>query len=157
MPFAGGQRILASQLNPVTFSGYQIATQSVPNNAWTAASFDGEYEDSHSGHSTVTLNTTYTVPVSGFYDVEFGGSFAPNATGLRGVKLLKGGVIVNRSTCYAAPGPTVGATPFKAIKENLVLGDTLTVQIYQASGGALSTLANGEACCYLDLSLIRLP
>ncbi|MCZ4099838.1 hypothetical protein [Streptomyces sp. H39-C1] len=155
MTFFAGQRVSASQLNPVTFSGYQIATQSVPNNAWTGATFDGEYEDSHGGHSTVTLNGTYTIPVTGFYDLAAGSSFVPNVTGLRGVKILKSGVIINRATCYAATGPSAGATPFVAVKENCVAGDTITVQIYQVSGGALSTLANGEATCHLEISLIR--
>lgn len=151
MAVAAGQRITASMLNPVKFSAYQIATQSVANNAWTTATLDGEYEDSHGGHSTVTLNSTYTIPLTRTYTIKAGAAFSANATGLRGVKVLKNGVIINRSTCYAAAGATVGGTPFMSFDEPCNAGDTITVQIYQASGGALATLANGEAATHLEI------
>lgn len=154
MAVAAGQRITASMLNPVKFSAYQIATQSVANNTWTTATFDGEYEDSHGGHSTTVSNSTFTIPLTRTYSFKGGAAFAANATGLRGVKVLKNGVIINRSTNYSQAGATVGSTPFNGFDEPCNAGDTITVQIYQASGGALATLANGEAACHLSISSI---
>lgn len=154
MAVAAGQRITASMLNPVKASLYQIATQTVTTGVWTTVSFDGEYEDSHSGHSTVTTNSTFTIPLTRTYSFKGGGAFAANASGLRGVKILKNGVIINRSTNYSGPGPTVGSTPFNGFDEPCNAGDTITMQIFQASGGNVATLANGEAACHLSISSI---
>lgn len=157
MPYAAGQKLTAGLLNGVTFSGYQSAgaVQTHTTSVWTVINFDLEATDSHGGHSTVTLNSQYTVQVAGDYTITAGVAFAANATGVRGAKIFLNGAAIPRGETLIQAAATVGTTPMITIVHPCIVGDIITVLGFQASGGNLATLSNGEAASHLEIALDR--
>lgn len=137
------------------FSGYQVSTQSITNNTWTAVTLDSEYFDDDGGHSTVTNTSRYTCQVAGRYVITGTVFFSPNATGLRGSKITKNGTTVTGSTSFLAAAPSVGSTALCTIPVQLAVGDYVEVFAWQGSGGALSTLSSADGCCVLTAQWVH--
>lgn len=120
----------------------QSAAQSVANNAWTSmTNMATGNSDGYDPDGDFAANL-YTVPVTGLYDIRIRVSFAgAGAAGTRiGARILKNASVVpltEMSAPISAGVQTAGA----AIGDVLVLtkGDTLALQGYQDSGGALNT------------------
>lgn len=119
------------------------ATQSIPNTTWTALSFSTGLAPMFSGASPTRL----TVQTPGYYFCSINIGFAANATGYRGARILINGsttqmIAMDTRTSVGASDPTyvtaVGGGIF-LLNQN----DYLTAEVYQSSGGALSTVSPG--------------
>lgn len=144
---------MSFQQNPPEFAIYQATLQSVPNNAFTAITFDGSTRDTYNGHSTVTNNTRYTAQVAGTYEISGGTGWAANATGSRGGSIYKNGAPLTGQTSLVQAVTTAAGTtvaPIPSCFVDLNVGDYVELWAYQISGGALNTVSGGQFCCYLN-------
>lgn len=116
---------------------------SIPNDAYTAISWDGTDTYDPSGwHDPAGANPSrITVDTAGIYLVRAQLGFLLNATGHRGVALLKNGATLTRRT--GQPTFTSGGAPgnFATVDADYVAeaaaNDYFQVEAYQNSGGAL--------------------
>lgn len=123
---------------------YQAVAQSIPNNTFTAISFDTEDFKVNMTHLTSGDMTYLQCVVAGLYLFTGGCYFDSNGTGVRGLKFQKNGVDVpaSGSTILAVsagwqPGPSARPTYI-----DLAVGDKVTLLAVQNSGGALNTFAS---------------
>lgn len=117
------------------------AAQSINSAAWTAINFNSETYDVGTMHDNVTNKSRFTIPAGGDGLYLIGGlvCFDPNATGLRGCAVAKNGTQIPGTPVVVNNGGA-GQTSVQAMTlQNLVAGDYVEIQGYQASGGALST------------------
>jgi hypothetical protein len=134
-----GQKVRASELKPVHAFLRQTAAQSMPQ-AWTAVNFDTEDVDSHDGHSTSVDTSRYTAVIAGWYAVTGHGSFVTNNTGHRGVRVAKNGTVVPGSATYLQTTTgDVWAAASIPCQVSLAVGDYVTVEVIQDSGGNLNS------------------
>jgi hypothetical protein len=133
-------------LNPPVGEFQQTVAQSVATGSWTDLTFDGETIDSDNAHSTVTNTPRYTVQTPGMFQFSGGGSWALNASAVRrGARWSLNGAAVTQ-------GDTVGPgvvnlssnVVARTIKLLLVVGDFVTLQGFQDTGGALLTQVAGS-------------
>ena len=130
-------------LAPPIFSAYQAPNQSIPNNAFTSATLDTERVDSDAGHSTVTNTSRYTFQVAGWYLAYGVAAFTVAGAGARGVKFLTNGTTaVPASEQIILPGSIATSTVGTFVPVQANVGDYLELQVFQNSGGVLSTNAN---------------
>lgn len=132
---------LQSATNVPTFFLRNSVAQSLNNTTFTALNFDTEDNDSDNGHSTVSNTDRYTVPKSGLWQVSAGVAFAPNATGIRIIRITKNGSNVGGS---GNSSPQLGGSEFSQVITRVVrvqcsAGDILRTEAWQSSGGALNT------------------
>lgn len=117
---------------------YRSTTQSIPNGAWTALSFDAERWDSDSIHDNVTNPSYLTCRTAGKYLVTFTAGYTANATGMRGWCFrVNGGqlqAVVMALTMGAGQTHYGGAT----VIVDLAAGDYIECLVYQNSGGNLT-------------------
>jgi len=123
--------------NSISAFLYKAAAQSIPNATWTAVTFSDEAWDTNSFHSTSTNTSRITIPagLSGKYEFNARGFFAPNATGIRYISLYLNGVSVRINYFPAS------ANDFHlelTSKLNLVATDYIELYVYQSSGGNLN-------------------
>lgn len=118
----------------------RAANQSIPNNSPTVVSFDTEDEDT-SGYFPGT-GTTITIPAgkAGIYAVSFKGTYAGSSMGNRWFFDVKNG-----SENYRLNGSSAGEdTVAGSVTIRLAAAATITVDAYQASGGAKDLTARIE-------------
>jgi hypothetical protein len=123
----------------------QINSQSIPNNTFTALTLDSEGVDSAGGHDNSTNPSRYTAVYAGWYELSGGCTFVANATGRRLARWIVNGTSVPGSLA-GIPGNAsiLGFSP-RTVYALLDVGDYAELQVYQDSGGALSTfVANTE-------------
>lgn len=130
-------------LNRVIALMRATGTQSIPNTAWTAITFDVEDVDTADGHSTSSNTSRYTAVYAGWY---WGGGsvgFSLNATGARGASwYVNGSAISPVGTLLPTIGASFGATvPAPGQLFFLNVGDYVELRGFQNSGGALNTQA----------------
>jgi len=126
-------------INPNSCVALRSATQSIPNNSSTAISFDGEEFDNSS--MITPTSSTITIQEDGLYLITAEVAIAANATGIRGIE-----VIINGGTTTGAQyAPTIGTVrTHPASYSNaflLTAGDTVSINAYQNSGGALNAVS----------------
>lgn len=166
--FAAGMRVTGALLNQLsqqidalgvdTPHAFLRATanQSIPTGVWTAVNLDTEDDDTHGGHSTVTLTSRYTATVAGDYRVQGRGSFASNATGSRGVRIAKGGTAVPGSGNYKQTNAVNSWADIGSCDVHLAVGEYVEVHVSQDSGGALNTAATaGDVAPSMSVELIN--
>lgn len=123
----------------------QTSVQSMPNNAFTAITFNSETLDLLGAHDNSTNNSRYTPPVPGWYMFSGGVSFASNATGARAARWRKNGSDVDGADA-SVQALTAQSTSVTARVVPIQLnGSTDYVELvgYQLSGAALNTSATG--------------
>lgn len=119
---------------------YKSANQSIPNGAFTAVTWDAEWNDTNAIHSTATNTDRFTAPAgkAGYYFLSVGIGWAGSAVGQRQIIIGKNG-----TSDYGNPRsdtPNAGGT-FAMVDSGFVylgVGDYLNVSVYQTSGGALN-------------------
>lgn len=117
---------------------FRTTAQSIGNASPAPIAFDNETYDSDNFHDNVTNNTRHTVPAGkgGKYSVSGGLAFAANSTGVRDIRILVNGLVVNivRATIVAAQ------VAFMSTQVDLLLaaGDYVEMAAYQDSGAALN-------------------
>ena len=110
------------------------AAQSFTSGTWAAVAFDTMTLDEIPW--TGSTSNFWTVPTAGYYQVNASVSFATNATGVRGVRVLVNGTVVTQVTPGAGSAGGSGAAISYGGKLNA--GDTVQIQGFQNSGGALA-------------------
>lgn len=119
----------------------QATLQTLTNGVFAAVTFDAEDIDNYGGHSNVTNNDRYTVPVAGFYWVTGGVSFANNATGPRAIEITLNGTAVSGSdaNANAVAGGNVTRLASRAVLVQCAVNDIIRMAAFQGSGGNLDT------------------
>lgn len=127
-----------------TFSGCaltQSSAQSISNSTQTDLTFDTETFDTDAYHSTSSNTTRITIPSGkgGYFLVTARVAYASNSTGSRGLWLLKNGATY-LGTSFGQPASTGDLTTIQINQiVNLAVGDYITMNAYQSSGGSLNT------------------
>lgn len=127
----------------------RVAAQSIPNNAFTAVSFDTETTDTDNMFTATSTNVT--VNTGGLWLIVGQVGFAVNGTGGRGATLRKNGTDIAASLFTASNVSSV--VPVSAVVR-LVATDVITMTAFQNSGGALNT--NTVAGFVPTLEMVRL-
>lgn len=115
------------------------AVQSIPNNAYTAVSFDTTPLD-RMGGATGTA-TQIVIKKAGVYSLVGQAAFATSGTGVRAARLLKSGPALLAKATFGATAGGALSFPITAI-EWCEPGDIITLELFQDSGGALNTTAD---------------
>lgn len=117
------------------------AVQSIPDSTWTAVSFNTQTKVV----GGLWDGTYFRAPSSGWYIVTGSIRFASNATGMRAARVYKGASIY--STVVNAEAVAIAGQVSVHSFSTLVYldkGETVSLQVYQTSGGALNIeTANG--------------
>jgi microcystin-dependent protein len=114
--------------------GQTTAGLSIPNNAWTPVTTPTIVD---STHGALTTGGVFTAPAPGRYAVSVTAFFGTNGTGSRGVRVRKnsGDTGLGNFTPAGSTAST-GATVSGYLRLNA--GDTMTMEAFQNSGGAVS-------------------
>jgi len=134
-----------------TFAGcslYKSGAQTISNETYTEITFDSEFFDTDSFHSTVTNTGRITVPAgkAGKYLVTALAVFGSNDTGRRIVTIRKNGTDQSYTVTDADTGQ------FTTVQQTLILdaavSDYFTFAVWQNSGGNLNIIGpDGSANC----------
>jgi hypothetical protein len=129
------------------FSGASVyktgSAQNINNGTWTVLVFDSEYFDTDSYHSTSTNTGRFTVGTTGYYQIGAQCAWSANASGVRHHRIVKNGStdIVYRVLGVATPSGSEVSFDINYLAY-LTAGDYIEFQIYQDSGGTLTTDVN---------------
>jgi hypothetical protein len=121
----------------------RTTAQSIPNSAWTTLNFTEDDVDSDNMHAANA--DTVVITKAGLYALAAKGSNVGNATGQRGCRLTlngsaDGNTIKGTSVIVNNVGASfTAAIPLPSVYKQLAVNDTLRVQQWQNSGGALNT------------------
>lgn len=138
------------EASPPSYATLQQANaQPITNSAvWTGIKMDGIESDPSGGHGVSPSDHLFTIPETGRYRVAGTIAFAPNATGLRGVRV----VWIRASVVNVWPGRVLvgnnGASNNTEVsftsgwEQFLDGGDAVSLQGFQSSGGSLSTVVD---------------
>jgi hypothetical protein len=133
-----------------TYSGAYVynssATQTLTTGTWTIVTYDSEYYDTNTYHSTATNTGRMTIPSgkTGYYQIKASAVFVSNTTGYRQLRLQKNGASVIISgeaisgTGSQYPGISLNATLY------LAAGDYIELNAIQTSGGNLDVYRDGQ-------------
>jgi hypothetical protein len=126
-------------MNPPLFRGHLLSSQSIANNSAAGVTLSGTADVDNYGGWTAS---TYTVQRAGLYLCHGVVPFSANSTGTR-----RCGLKINSGTTYWGPGyAAIVAGETIATKTqifSLQVGDTVSLECEQNSGGALA-LASGD-------------
>lgn len=128
---------------PAACRVYKSSAQSIPNNSFTAITFDSERFDTDAMHSTVTNTNRITFNTAGIYLVGVSLYWTANSTGIRTLQCrLNGSTAIAydewNAGASAGPGQTVSfAYAFS-------VNDYIEMLLYQTSGGSLNMTAGGN-------------
>ena len=129
--------------------------QSIPNDYWTALSFDtivSEEKPATTSQWSSGSPTCLICRLPGYYLINAHVRFAANATNIRGINLLKNGTIgltSIKSVGFTGSDPVILCN----VIVKLDTGDYVETQVYQNSGAALDAVAKSNN---LYLEWIRL-
>lgn len=123
-------------------NAFSTATQSIPNNSYTAVTFEGEDFDSGSLHSTSVNTSRFTIPAgsSGTYVAYASVNFGVNSSGQRILKLRKNGSSDLFGSAIICGNPSATFTESVQTQGIVVLDATDYVECYafQNTGGSLN-------------------
>lgn len=128
--------------------------QSIPNDTWTALSFDAiitEEKPATTSQWSSGSPTRLICRLPGYYLVNAHIRFEANATGARGINLMKNGVAFTATIIAAFPERAPHIQCSAIVK--LDTGDYIETMCYQNSGGGLNAVATSNN---LYLEWIRL-
>ena len=126
------------------------SAQNIPTADWTPLDFASQTAVGNSDGSFEffdgTTTSVFTVPNGVFkVKVNAGVTFASNASGERGIRVVKNGVtLVSPSYVIPASSSTTTSVLIEIQTANVVPGDTIEIQVYQSSGSGLNTSSNGS-------------
>jgi len=117
--------------------------QSIPNNAWTAMSFDFVLFDTGS-YFSLLQPTRLTVPSTAKYLIVARGFLFPNASGLRGIGIRRNGFSTISTSYFNNLGAAAGTSVLTYTMAALLAGDYVEMMLYQDSGAALNSVSTAE-------------
>ena len=142
----GGVPVWETPASGSTFSGcsvYNSAAQTIANVTTTTFTWNSEYFDTDSYHSTSSNTSRITIPSgkTGKFLLFFN-LFYDSGSGLTNINIAKNGSNIGRYD------QNMGLTKTQSVTEvlNLTAGDYLELTIYQTTGGNLTTI--GTFCSY---------
>lgn len=143
----GNQQIAASE--SVSATALNTASTSIPNNAWTLLPFNVVTDNTH---GALSVSGVFTCPAPGRYMVISTSIFTGNATGSRGIRVRKNNADTGIGV-FTGPGSNGNNFPVQAfgIVSNCITGTTLSVELIQSSGGALSITSTGDVGTSLSI------
>lgn len=141
---AGTDYTVGGQPNSLAYQAG--SAQSIPNNSYTAISFDTNAYDVGSVHSTSVNPTRFTAPSTGLYILSCSIQIFPNATGQRVLLWKKNGATDLAYSIAPATASSGGNILPNTVVQQLTAGDYVEIFVYQDSGGALS-LGNSLSTC----------
>lgn len=119
----------------------RTSAQSIPDNTWTAVTWNNQIGDLGgywSSGTDIVVPSDFPAGVSTyFYDVPVVAVFATNATGSRGVRTLLNGTVVEQYS-IGAPSADPAVLSFPTSIFEVAEADVITVEVLQNSGGALN-------------------
>jgi hypothetical protein len=113
-------------------------TQSIPDTAWTELNWNTNMFDPTGLHNVASNNSNIVVKAPGWYRLSAMVNFTANATGIRQIRFLLAGNVVDRCT---AVGPGDASADTVLVSNVMVFaesGNTIRVEVFQSSGGALN-------------------
>lgn len=133
-------------------ASYSLSTNpSIPNSTWTTLSFDSKSYDKTNSFSA----GVFTVPSFGTYDIFASAAFVGNTAGERDIRILKNGSPLKTLGYTGTPGsPPVRVDG--GFSDEFKAGDTISIQVFQNSGGALS-LIDGVSSNYCTINKRQSP
>lgn len=116
--------------------------QTISTATWTPVTWDSEDYDSDAMHSTSTNTDRVLMNLAGRYRISAGVSFASNATGLRGARLVKSDgttdVVLAEELRAATNGDDTSFVLTATYEmDEADVGDWVRLDVYQSSGGDL--------------------
>jgi hypothetical protein len=131
-----------------TFSGcslYKSASQSIADSTHTALTFDLEFFDTDSYHSTVTNTSRITIPSgkTGYYSFSGNATFASNSTGVRIGSFYKNGSPFRFLYNANASTGSDSIINFTTIAY-LTATDYMELRVFQSSTAALNVQAGTD-------------
>lgn len=140
-------------LNPPICNAIQATFQTVSTGLWTPLTLDSTVVDSYGMHSNSTNNSRATAQVAGWHLVSAASCWVSNATGWRGIRILKNGstAIAGSGTEITANSSGVTAIATPSVFVYLNVGDYVEGEGYQTSGANLATSVNNDANCALTV------
>jgi len=146
--------LLDTLFNPPLCVAYASTVQSIPNTTWTSILLNNNRIDSYTGHSTSVNTSRYTSALTGWYEVH--GNIPLNVAHAPSGRLAVNGAVVlgSQTPGSVSTSGTGGVQPqFRVL---LNAGDYVEIQVFQSSGGAVNTFANGvDWGPAMDLHLIH--
>ena len=129
------------------FSGVSVkatANQSMPNATFTAITWNSEYFDTDSFHSTATNTSRFTIPTgkAGYYSIIGRLDYAANVTQSRRMAIYKNGTLI-QGQVFVVPSGGFEITTQIATVLNLDVADYIEIYGFQNSGGALDVYKTG--------------
>jgi hypothetical protein len=132
-----------SNIGPTVCVVTSTAAQSIPNGTWTDLGWDYNSIDNSGIHPTATNNANILIKEAGTYRIFARTQFAANDVGVRIMRVLQNGVLVDRTTVAVPASPASQVTTIGTeIIRYLIPGTTVRVEVYQTSGGALNAFTN---------------
>lgn len=128
---------------------------SIPDNAWTAVAWDGEDYDTYSLHDNATNPSRITIPweMKGTkLTFKAQVSFDTNATGIRGIRIVRNGVTVEAATVVAAYAGSSAQVQVQTKPLTCAANDYFTVEVYQNSTAALNIQATPASWFALEVA-----
>lgn len=134
MPFDVGTA--ATTASFVGCSVYMSADQTLTNNTLTALTFNTEYFDTDSFHSTSVNTSRFTVPSgkAGKYHINGFVWWSATSTGIRNAEVYKNGSAISYGSQIGAVTTTAISNTLSYITD-LAVGDYIEIFGYQNSGG----------------------
>jgi len=132
----------------------RAATQSIPDSTGTLVAFDAAISDTHGAWNTGT--SLYTIPVPGWYRITTQVSFAASSTNGREVRLRVNGSNIRTLAYIFDPTASAGTFLNGATEYLFNAGDTVGIQVFQNSGGALN-VGGSVVDNYFSISRISGP
>lgn len=134
---------------------YKSANQSISNNTLTAVTFNSEFFDTNSFHSTVTNTSRITVPTTGYYQVNGILTWRANANAGDLYSYLKVNGTTNLATPWIESGAANdGVTISISTIANLVANDYLELYVLQLTGISKDLWANSAQDCTFSVSYL---
>lgn len=123
---------------------YCNVSQNITNGAWNTIFFESENFDTANMHSIGSNNQTIVISENGTYLIMSQISFVSNSTGVRAIRVRINGITT--LTQHITPTTTApyGSGVSAETLEQLSIGDNVTIQGFQTSGGILDTIAGRE-------------
>jgi len=117
-------------------------TQSLADSTYTELNWNINTYDTSGLHSTTTTTNTIFVKAPGWYRLTALVHFAANATGQRQIRFVRNGVTVDRSTAVGFGNASASTVVVSNIIQYAESGDSIRVEGFQSSGGALNAINN---------------
>ena len=134
---------------------YKSANQSISNNTLTAVTFNSEFFDTNSFHSTVTNTSRITVPTTGYYQVNGILTWRANTNAGDLYSYLKVNGTTNLATPWIESGAANdGVTISISTIANLTANDYLELYVLQLTGISKDLWANTAQDCTFSVSYL---